>query len=412
MDRREFFKTGAKAAAAGAAVAGPAGASQGAGTAKSTTTTANPVGSLGDPGASVVMKDFTSEDHRRRLENIGICTQKIRKCMREHLISNYLPAQCCYTLGEYPCRKPWEIGEYDEQELDRLKDHGIQVIQVFDDWNDSIRLFGGDKYSAVNPAGFRRFIEMAHGRGIKVLPYTSTGYIQRTDPDFRQEWSPKGSTCSSGYWDMARCSPSSPGWRAFLLPRMMRILDEYGADGIYIDSGYVSKFAATALGSIGRAAVQALMPQLKHRARVVRLMAARAFGAMGPEAEEAVPHVAELLKDEDESVRSEAVRALEKIGPAARDAVPALAEALKHSPSLREKAARALSAIGAEALPALVEMLKDRDSEVRLQALTALTRMGPTAEAAAPAVRELLGSAHMQESDYALRFLRNLRGHD
>ena len=235
MDRREFFKAGAKVAAAGAAVSIPAGAIQAADTPKSKTTTAK-----GDPGASVVMKVFTAEDHRRRLQNIGICTKHIRKCMRKHLITDYLPAQCCYNLGEYPCRKPWEIGEYDEQELDRLKDHGIQVIQVFDDWNDSIRLFGGDKYSAVNPAGFRRFIEMAHGRGIKVLPYTSTGYIQCTDPDFRQEWSAKGSTCSSGYWDMARCSPSSPGWRAFLLPRMMRILDEYGADGIYIDSGYVS----------------------------------------------------------------------------------------------------------------------------------------------------------------------------
>ena len=47
----------------------------------------------------------------------------------------------------------------------------------------------------------------------------------------------KATGCSCGYWDMARCSPASPGWRAYLLPRLVRILDEYGVDGIYIDCG-------------------------------------------------------------------------------------------------------------------------------------------------------------------------------
>ncbi len=41
---------------------------------------------------------YTAEDHRRRLENIGICTKNIRKCMRKHLITNYLPGQCIYNL--------------------------------------------------------------------------------------------------------------------------------------------------------------------------------------------------------------------------------------------------------------------------------------------------------------------------
>ena len=160
--------------------------------------------------------------------------------MRKHLITDYLPAQCCYNLGEYPSRKPWAPGEYDEQELDRLRDHGIQVLQVFDDWNDSLRLFGGDKYTAVNPAGYRRFIDMAHRRGMKVLTYTSTCFLQRTDPDCRPEWSREGDFLVVGYWDMARCSPASPGWRAFLLPRLVRIMDEYGSDGIYVDGGYLA----------------------------------------------------------------------------------------------------------------------------------------------------------------------------
>ena len=116
MDRRGFFKTGVKAAAAGAAISIPTRPTQAADTLATKTTIAK-----ADPDASIVMRDFTAEDHRRRLQNIGICTKKIRKCMRKHLITNYLPAQCVYNMGEYPSRKPWAPGKYDEQELDRLK---------------------------------------------------------------------------------------------------------------------------------------------------------------------------------------------------------------------------------------------------------------------------------------------------
>ncbi len=186
-----------------------------------------------------LLKEYTEVDHRRRLENIGFCTQSIKGCMRKHLVTNYLPAQGLYNLGEYPARTPWNPDEQDEQELDRLKEHGIQILQVFDDWNDSLQIFGGDKYTAVNPDGYRRFIEMAHQRGIKVLTYVSSCFIERAHPDFNQDWSLKGDNLIGFYWDMARCSPASPGWRAFVFPKYVRIMDEYGADGLYCDGGYV-----------------------------------------------------------------------------------------------------------------------------------------------------------------------------
>ncbi|NQT16169.1 MAG: hypothetical protein HQ582_25655, partial [Planctomycetes bacterium] len=216
MDRRAFFKTGAKAAAAGAAITIPTGSSQGA-DAPAVKTTAD------DPGTSVVMKDFSAEDHRRRMRNIGVCTKTIRKCMRKHLITDYLPAQCVYNLGEYPSREPWAPGEYDEQELDRLKDHGIQLIQVMDEWNDRYGLFGGNKLTAVNPDGFRRFVAMVHKRGIKILAYASSGYFAGSDPDFREDWARPGDVCDPSWWDLPRCSPASPGWRAYVLPRMLNI---------------------------------------------------------------------------------------------------------------------------------------------------------------------------------------------
>ncbi len=192
------------------------------------------------PTTPAVLSTYTAEDHRHRLQNIARCEQGILSSLRKYLITSYLPGQACYNLGEYPCRKPWNPGEYDEQELDKLRDHGIRLIQVFDEWNDALGLFGGDKYTALNPHGFRRFIEMIHRRGMKVLAYVSTGFLDLSNPDFCQQWSRKGDSLHVGYWNMARCSPSSAGWRAYVLPRIMGVLDHNEVDGIYVDCGYVT----------------------------------------------------------------------------------------------------------------------------------------------------------------------------
>jgi hypothetical protein len=124
--------------------------------------------------------------------------------------------------------------------LDRLKDQGIQLIQVMDEWNDRYGLFGGNKLTAVNPEGFRRFVAMVHKRGIKILAYASSGYFNASDPDYRKQWSRLADCNVAGtWWDLVRCSPASPGWRAYVLPRMMRILDDFELDGLYNDWGYV-----------------------------------------------------------------------------------------------------------------------------------------------------------------------------
>lgn len=234
MHRRDFLMSGVHAAAVGAAVSAPVCAGD---------APTGPAPAAVSSPAPPILKSYTAEDHRRRLQNVAACQTAIRSCMRKHLVTSYLPGQCCYNLGEYPCRKPWDPDEYDERELDRLKEHGIRLIQVFDEWNDSLRLFGGDKYTALNPAGFRRFIDMVHRRGMKIIAYTSTCFLQKTDPDLRPEWARENDVCAVGYFNMARCAPASPGWRAYLLPRVARILDEYGVDGIYIDGGYVTNAA-------------------------------------------------------------------------------------------------------------------------------------------------------------------------
>lgn len=227
MNRREFFKAGAQATALGAVAS----------VKPSAVAAADVAASKSFP--SVVLGGYTTEDHRRRLQNIALGERGVRGCLRKHLITDYLPGQCCYNLGEYPSRKPWSPDDYDEQELDRLRTHGIQLVQVFDDWNDSLRLFGGTKYTPTNPAGFRRFVKMVHRRAMKLIPYVSTGFLQVTDLDLRPEWYRPGDVLRIGYWHMARCSPASAGWRAYVLPRIRRLLDDYGADGLYDDCGYI-----------------------------------------------------------------------------------------------------------------------------------------------------------------------------
>ncbi|MFH1267356.1 MAG: hypothetical protein ABIK89_16655, partial [Planctomycetota bacterium] len=159
--------------------------------------------------------------------------------LRKHQITSYLPGQCCYNLGEYPCRKPWDPDDWDEQELDRLGEHGIRLIHVHEEWSDSQRLFGSHKLDALNPAGFRRFVDMVHRRGMKLIVYASSGYFEKNDPDFRPEWTrADDSPLREIYFRYVHCSPASPGWRAYFLKHVVRILDDYGVDGIYNDLGY------------------------------------------------------------------------------------------------------------------------------------------------------------------------------
>ena len=199
------------------------------------------------PGAIMT---FSAEEQRRRLLNIAECEQSIRSCMRRHRITGYIPGQTAYHLGEYPSKKPYQLGtDYDEQELDRLYKGGIRLVQVMEDWNDLLRLYGGEKFTAVNDSGLRRFIEMVHRRGMKMLLYMSTGHFQKTDPDFDPEWARPGYSARGAHWELVGCSPASPKWRAYVLPRILRMLDEYELDGLYNDAAskrlYVNPEQAT-----------------------------------------------------------------------------------------------------------------------------------------------------------------------
>ena len=191
------------------------------------------------PKYSNLVSVLTSEpEQRRRLLNVAACEKAIHSCMRKQLVSNYIPGQCTYNLGEYPCLTPWEITEYDVQHLDLLKSHGIRLIQLHEEWNDSQRLYGATKFTPLNPPGFRKFLDLAHQRGMKVIVYASTGFFDRRDPDFRSEWA-RDQDLVELFYHYARCSPASPSWRGYVLKQIYHLMDEYGVDGIYNDLGYI-----------------------------------------------------------------------------------------------------------------------------------------------------------------------------
>ncbi|MBI5184183.1 MAG: HEAT repeat domain-containing protein [Nitrospinae bacterium] len=178
---------------------------------------------------------------------------------------------------------------------------------------------------------------------------------------------------------------------------------------------YYGNRAATALGRIGPIAVPQLIEALKDTNHSVRYFAAKSLGLMGPDAKAAVPALAANLKDKDDTVRYGTAEFLGMIGPAAEEAVQALIDTLRNDEydlareyaviaigkigtqtpdvmsalvdavrdpdhSVAHKAAEALSAMGARAVPELTELLKSPAKSIRYRAITALASIGPDAK--------------------------------
>jgi HEAT repeat protein len=219
----------------------------------------------------------------------------------------------------------------------------------------------------------------------------------------------------------------------------------YGKDSIPAlkaalkDSEFTVRFAAAeALVNVGTggdeahaAAVPMFAEALQHKDEQVRIVASRDLPRLGPPAKAALPALKKLLDDEKPEVRLEAAitlvaldgaeakgavpaliaglkmgdaaatraaKALGELGPAAKDAVP---ELVKHfdakNPHLRLHTAGAAGRIdpaqapkAAEVLVALLKDKKYRVSMVRSYSLVALSRIGPAAKDALPALAEIL----------------------
>ena len=171
----------------------------------------------------------------------------------------------------------------------------------------------------------------------------------------------------------------------------------------------VRRNAIYALGAIGEPAVKPLTDALDSEKEAFDMEpilhicdAAHGLAATG------APAVSELitaLQDERENVRAAAAYALGEMGPVAAAAVDVLIALLTdESEEVRRHATSALGMIKvpvSKTVPALVEVLEDRgDTDLAFFAAQALTRIGPDATEAIPA----LGEALMSESAYVRGF--------
>jgi len=167
------------------------------------------------------------------------------------------------------------------------------------------------------------------------------------------------------------------------VPTLIEALKEPNAD--------VQLAVINALRMIGfetEAVVPSLIALLKSPNSLFKQIVARMLGDIGSGAEAAVPALIDVLKNEDELdfVCAEAACALGMIGQGKKDVIDASIEALSNwRVVVRRTAAGVLGQFGSEAknaVPTLIELLKDKDGEVRFNAAKSLKMISPETEVA------------------------------
>ncbi len=157
----------------------------------------------------------------------------------------------------------------------------------------------------------------------------------------------------------------------------------------------VVRAATTALGKIhsnSEIALPALGGMLRHESPWVRITAVRAIAEFGPAANSFSSVMLELLSDKKIMLRSAAADALGRIGKGDVGVIDALVRALADSDGVvTVSAANALLHTGAPAVPAMIRKLSEEPFQNLI--VDVLGEMGPEAESAVPALVELLKTA-------------------
>ena len=136
--------------------------------------------------------------------------------------------------------------------------------------------------------------------------------------------------------------------------------------------------------------------QTKDEDRHSRLEGIVLLARMAAESKAARDALAEALRDKDKEMRSVAATALSRnavlqtLFKAGADSLPVLREVVRNGDSLRidEAFAKAPDKVGVDAIPALIEILHDREYQVRMFGAIGLAKVG---RPAIPALTEALG---------------------
>jgi HEAT repeat protein len=174
------------------------------------------------------------------------------------------------------------------------------------------------------------------------------------------------------------------------------------------------RFAAVAcLGNIGdgtQEAVPSLLKLLQDDNSIVRRVAAHSLGKLGQNSKEVVPALLKALQDEERDVQRNAAWALGRLRKDPERVIPALDKLLgqyrlyRGEGDPRPQVLRALQAFGGDAkraLPTLLDIVADRREHLHLRtdAITALGKMGPSAQEGIPKLEELLETESLLKRD-------------
>jgi len=137
-----------------------------------------------------------------------------------------------------------------------------------------------------------------------------------------------------------------------------------------------------------------ILRHLSTKDRCMPETASDLIAEMGPAAQEAVPRLVDLLKENDYDLQWAVSDALAAIGPAAAEGVSLLIKHLDHeSGTVASSTAHALAKVGAVAFPAVFEILKTGSPRAKEFAADCLGRMGDEAEEALPILMHLVEEA-------------------
>jgi HEAT repeat protein len=165
-----------------------------------------------------------------------------------------------------------------------------------------------------------------------------------------------------------------------------------------------------------RAVTSALIEALRDEDDRVRVESVKALAAFGPWAGPSAPAtVAAALKDRSIAVRRAAAFALRGFGAAAEGTISALDAAMRDDdPTVHKAAAESKRAIEADSKEVArivhdhVEKMQSKDAARRESAAESLSRMGPRARPAIPALTRLLADEDEEVRNAARAALRNI----
>lgn len=174
-------------------------------------------------------------------------------------------------------------------------------------------------------------------------------------------------------------------------PNLLEVLPML-INGLHNDEDDIRRYAAEALYYLGTdagEAAESLAGLLTHDDGEVRRAAARTLAVLGSAALDVKESIIDALVDADEVVRGEAALAISQLGNEASDAVPNLLKLLSdeeefthdgNSMEVRTAAQTALGSIGSEAIPGLLEALREDRAEKRAIAVDTLATISSLPE--------------------------------